>query len=75
MRLLMIDNYDSFTYNLVQYLGELGAEVDVVRNDAASVDALRRPALGEHDFSEACQRLVLVACLSERRHEPRTRLL
>jgi anthranilate/para-aminobenzoate synthase component II len=31
--LLMIDNYDSFTYNLVQYLGELGAEVDVVRND------------------------------------------
>ena len=32
-RLLMIDNYDSFTYNLVQYLGELGAEVEVVRND------------------------------------------
>ena len=31
--LLMIDNYDSFTYNLVQYLGELGAEVNVVRND------------------------------------------
>ncbi|MFK7897458.1 MAG: aminodeoxychorismate/anthranilate synthase component II [Myxococcota bacterium] len=40
MRLLMIDNYDSFTYNLVQYLGELGAEVEVVRNDAADVDAL-----------------------------------
>jgi anthranilate synthase component 2 len=40
LRLLMIDNYDSFTYNLVQYLGELGAEVDVVRNDAADVDAL-----------------------------------
>ena len=35
MQLLMIDNYDSFTYNLVQYLGELGAEVDVLRNDAA----------------------------------------
>ena len=35
---LVIDNYDSFTYNLVQYLGELGAEVHVVRNDAASVD-------------------------------------
>jgi anthranilate synthase component 2 len=34
----VIDNYDSFTYNLVQYLGELGAEVQVVRNDAASVD-------------------------------------
>src|SRR5690242_13710963 len=33
MRLLMIDNYDSFTYNLVQYLRELGADVDVVRND------------------------------------------
>jgi anthranilate synthase/aminodeoxychorismate synthase-like glutamine amidotransferase len=40
MRVLMIDNYDSFTYNLVQYLGELGAELDVVRNDAATVDAL-----------------------------------
>ena len=40
MRLLMIDNYDSFTYNLVQYLGELGSEVDVVRNDEASVDEL-----------------------------------
>jgi len=41
MRLLMIDNYDSFTYNLVQYLGELGAEVDVVRNDVESCDELR----------------------------------
>jgi anthranilate synthase/aminodeoxychorismate synthase-like glutamine amidotransferase len=36
----MVDNYDSFTYNLVQYLGELGAELDVVRNDAAAVDEL-----------------------------------
>ncbi|WP_058553990.1 aminodeoxychorismate/anthranilate synthase component II [Thiohalocapsa sp. ML1] len=36
---LMIDNYDSFTYNLVQYLGELGAEVRVLRNDEVSVDA------------------------------------
>jgi anthranilate synthase component II len=35
--LLMIDNYDSFTYNLVQYFGELGAEVKVVRNDAITV--------------------------------------
>jgi anthranilate synthase component 2 len=45
-RLLMIDNYDSFTYNLVQYLGELGAFVDVVRNDVEDVDALlsREPA-------------------------------
>ena len=40
MRLLMIDNYDSFTYNLVQYLGELGAEIDVLRNDAASLEDL-----------------------------------
>lgn len=40
MRLLMIDNYDSFTYNLVQYLGELGAEAEVFRNDAASPEEL-----------------------------------
>jgi anthranilate synthase/aminodeoxychorismate synthase-like glutamine amidotransferase len=42
---LVIDNYDSFTYNLVQFLGELGADLDVVRNDHASVDELleRRP--------------------------------
>ena len=40
MRVLIVDNYDSFTYNLVQYLGELGAELDVVRNDAASPDEL-----------------------------------
>ena len=40
MRILMVDNYDSFTYNLVQYLGELGAELDVVRSDAETVDAL-----------------------------------
>jgi len=42
---LVIDNYDSFTYNLVQYLGELGAELEVVRNDRANTDELleRRP--------------------------------
>jgi anthranilate synthase/aminodeoxychorismate synthase-like glutamine amidotransferase len=40
--ILVIDNYDSFTYNLVQYLGELGAKLDVVRNDAMDVDALAR---------------------------------
>ena len=40
MRTLVIDNYDSFTYNLVQYLGELGADISVVRNDRASVDEL-----------------------------------
>ena len=38
MRVLVIDNYDSFTYNLVQYLGELGAEIEVVRNDIEAVD-------------------------------------
>ncbi len=38
MKLLMIDNYDSFTYNIVQYLGELGADVTVVRNDEATLD-------------------------------------
>src|SRR5205823_1758883 len=45
MRVLLIDNYDSFTYNLVQYLGELGADIEVVRNDAASADEIveRRP--------------------------------
>ena len=37
MKLLMIDNYDSFTYNIVQYFGELGAEVEVFRNDEISV--------------------------------------
>jgi anthranilate synthase/aminodeoxychorismate synthase-like glutamine amidotransferase len=40
MKVLVLDNYDSFTYNLVQYLGELGAEVHVVRNDRATVAEL-----------------------------------
>jgi anthranilate synthase/aminodeoxychorismate synthase-like glutamine amidotransferase len=40
MRVLVLDNYDSFTYNLVQYLGELEAEVEVVRNDHATVEDL-----------------------------------
>ncbi|MEE9281317.1 MAG: aminodeoxychorismate/anthranilate synthase component II [Myxococcota bacterium] len=40
MKLLVIDNYDSFTYNLVQYLGEIGASCDVVRNDAIGVEEL-----------------------------------
>jgi anthranilate synthase component 2 len=38
---VVVDNYDSFTYNLVQYLGELGAEVRVMRNDAATVETIR----------------------------------
>src|SRR6266567_223227 len=40
--LLIIDNYDSFTYNLVQYLGELGAEMTVKRNDEISIDEIRK---------------------------------
>ena len=45
MKLLMIDNYDSFTYNLVQYFGELGAEVEVFRNDEITLEgiAARKP--------------------------------
>jgi len=43
----MIDNYDSFTFNLVQYLGELGASVETLRNDAISVgQILGRPVSG-----------------------------
>jgi anthranilate synthase component II len=45
LKIVMIDNYDSFTYNLVQYFGELGAEVVVVRNDEVSlaeIEALNR---------------------------------
>jgi anthranilate synthase component 2 len=42
--ILMIDNYDSFTYNLVQYLGELGEDVHVVRNDELSVEQIRKLA-------------------------------
>ena len=45
MNILLIDNYDSFTYNLAQYLGELNAQVHVERNDAIAVDAIaaRKP--------------------------------
>ena len=46
MRILVLDNYDSFTFNLVQYLGELGAEPDVVRSDALSIDELVERARG-----------------------------
>jgi anthranilate synthase/aminodeoxychorismate synthase-like glutamine amidotransferase len=42
--LLLIDNYDSFTYNLFQYLGELGAQVQVVRNDQLTLDDIERMA-------------------------------
>jgi para-aminobenzoate synthetase component 2 len=42
--ILVIDNYDSFTYNLVQYLGEMGAELEVCRNDALTLDDIRKMA-------------------------------
>ena len=42
MKILIIDNYDSFTYNLVQYLGELGCEVEVHRNDAITLSEIRQ---------------------------------
>ncbi|MEO0562870.1 MAG: anthranilate/aminodeoxychorismate synthase component II, partial [Chloroflexota bacterium] len=42
--ILVIDNYDSFTYNIVQQLGELGADIDVVRNDQTTVEAVRQMA-------------------------------
>lgn len=42
IQLLMVDNYDSFTYNIVQYFGELGADVTVVRNDEITVDDIQR---------------------------------
>ena len=50
LRVLMVDNYDSFTFNIVQYLGELGAEVTVVRNDEITVDEIdARLAAGQID--------------------------
>ena len=65
--LLMIDNYDSFTYNLVQYFFELGVEVEVFRNDALDVDAVARlkpaaivlsPGPGTPDDAGICLDLV-----------------
>src|SRR5512139_655412 len=44
VKVVMVDNYDSFTYNLVQYLGELGADVTVVRNDQVTVDDIEKMA-------------------------------
>lgn len=50
IKVLMVDNYDSFTFNIVQYFGELGAEVTVVRNDEITVDEIqRRVEAGEVD--------------------------
>ena len=44
MKILVVDNFDSFTYNLVQYFGELGAEMEVYRNDQISLDEIREKA-------------------------------
>ena len=44
MKLLMIDNYDSFTYNIVQYFGELGAQVEVFRNDEITIEEIAKRA-------------------------------
>ena len=41
MKVFVLDNYDSFTFNLVQYLGELGARLHVVRNDAITIEGIR----------------------------------
>ena len=40
IKLLMVDNYDSFTYNIVQYFGELGADIEVFRNDEIDLDGI-----------------------------------
>ena len=65
--LLMIDNYDSFTFNLVQYLGELGQDVRVARNDELSVEQIRAlaparivisPGPGTPDQAGVCLRLI-----------------
>jgi len=61
--LLMIDNYDSFTYNLVQYFGELGVEVRVFRNDQLSVDAIEEQQL----VTEGRERAATRACRHPRR--------
>lgn len=42
--ILVIDNYDSFTYNIVQMMGELGAEIEVIRNDQTTIDAIQQMA-------------------------------
>ena len=50
MSVLLIDNYDSFTYNLLHYIGELGPQVEVVRNDAETVEHIiaRQPQAHRH---------------------------
>ena len=66
--ILVIDNYDSFTYNLVQYLGELGADLDIFRNDRITVDEVKKmnpekivlsPGPGEPKDAGICEELIL----------------
>jgi anthranilate synthase component 2 len=75
VRVLVIDNYDSFTFNLVQYLLELGAAVDVYRNDAVAAEQvladrpshlLLSPGPGTPKQSGVCQELCRVVCAPER---------
>ena len=70
MKIILLDNYDSFTYNLVHYLGELGAEVTTLRNDVVSVDDLLAqkpdgivisPGPGTPQQSGICLELIKVA--------------
>ncbi len=75
VRVLVIDNYDSFTFNLVQYLLELGASVDVYRNDAIAAEQvladrpshlLLSPGPGTPKQSGVCQQLCRVVCAPDR---------
>ena len=63
--ILLVDNYDSFTFNLVQYLGELGQEVRVVRNDALTVADIRALAPSWPNTREGC-RTTAAGCLASR---------
>ncbi len=67
MSILLLDNYDSFTYNLLHYLAELGAETEVIRNDALSVDDIRKrqpqgilisPGPGRPEESGVCPEVI-----------------
>ncbi len=71
--ILVIDNYDSFTYNLVQYLGELGADVRVLRNDAVTLDDVREAGAerivispGPGRPEDAGVTMSVIRCLGER---------
>ena len=63
IKLLMIDNYDSFTYNIVQYLGELGAEVTVARNDEITIAQIDAMLLRESPHLPWAATLVLVTAV------------